>query len=310
MRRRYLLLALSLTLGVAWAASSASPASKSLNDVRTQIEESLRIPNPLPDLRAKSYGQFPVTHDIAADRVSYQTNYNLRVPAIVYHSAGATVVQHPAIVIVNHSGEDKSSPRTYYAGILYARAGAVVLTYDPIGQYERNSTRHSGDQPTVPNNLSAQMDGLTVTDILQAIEYLRTRKDVDPKNIAVLASSTGSIACALDPTIHACVLPDNANLPIAKRGPTLISQDFLSRTVALWLNDKLKFPNWNKKQILAMPETELDGQKALGEIPPMAREDLHALPLPVWEAEKDFYIFESWLERATQEATQKSLQAR
>lgn len=286
------LLALSLTL--ATKASRPTP----LDALRTQIKQSLQIPDPLPNLRDKSYGQFPVTHDISADRISYQTADNLRVPAIVYHSAGATVVQHPALVIVNAQNGDKSSPSAYWAGILYARAGAVVLTYDPIGQYERNANRQSGNQLIVPDALSQQMNGVAVTDILQAVEYLKSRKDVDPKNIAILSFSKASLACALDPTIRACVVPDTENISIAKRSPTLISKDCLSRTVALWLNEKLKFPNWTKKQILALPEKDLNGQKALGDVPPVPRDDLHALPLPVWETEKDSYTYESWLEHA------------
>jgi hypothetical protein len=44
----------------------------------------------------------------------------------------------PGIVVVNGHGGDKASWYAYYTGVLYARAGAVVLTYDPIGEGERN----------------------------------------------------------------------------------------------------------------------------------------------------------------------------
>ena len=64
-------------------------------------------------------------------------------PAIVYHRAGATITKHPSLIVVNDHGGDKSSWYCYWAGILYARAGAVVLTYDPIGEYERNAERRS-----------------------------------------------------------------------------------------------------------------------------------------------------------------------
>src|SRR5579885_421351 len=160
-------------------------------ELRTQIENTFHIPQPLPELRAKSYGQFSPASGVTADRVSYATACDLRVPAIVYHPAGATIAQHPALVIVNGHGGDKSSWYAYWAGILYARAGAVVLTYDPIGEFERNKERRSNtrqhdsiDQPE--NQMGRRLAGLMVTDVMQAVRYLASRRDVDGKHIAVL----------------------------------------------------------------------------------------------------------------------------
>jgi hypothetical protein len=62
------------------------------------------------------------------------------------------------------------------------------------------------------------------------------------------------------------------------------------KTLALWLNDKLKFPDWTKKQIEALPLED-----AL--VPAIARQDLHALPDAVWMAEKEDYVYDSWVER-------------
>ncbi len=371
----------------------ALPAAQTdWQSLRQQIKTTLHIPDPLPEPRGKSYGQFQPASDVAADRVTFSTDYNLRVPAIVYHPPGATVVQHPALVIVNGHGGDKSSQYAYWAGILYARAGAIVLTYDPIGEYERNFQRHSGtnqhDIAIAPDDMALRMTGFMITDVLQGVHYLESRKDVDPKRIAVLGVSMGSfissLACAVGTDIHACVLVGGGDLDgpggywdssqktmcqstaykalsflgdrgpaifalNAKRGPTLIwngsndavvdivhhGQDFfdqlhaatvarlgsskdvfqfgftpngghrayfLSRPVALWLNDKLKFPNWTKKQIEAMPETDLNGLAALGDnIPAIPRDDLHAVPENVWNAERDSYLYETWVERAKAE---------
>ena len=101
--------------------------------MRTQMRQVLHVPDALPNVNEKLYGRFSPTSDVTADRVSYATDYGMRVPAIVYHQAGATITKHPGIVIVNGHNGDKSSWYAYWAGILYARAGAVVLTYDPIG---------------------------------------------------------------------------------------------------------------------------------------------------------------------------------
>ncbi|HMJ60364.1 MAG TPA: prolyl oligopeptidase family serine peptidase, partial [Bryobacteraceae bacterium] len=358
-------------------------------NLRKQVRETFHISDPLPNLQSKSYGSFSVAPDVTADRVSYATDYSLRVPAIVYHSAGATIVKHPGLVLINGHGGDKSTWYAYWTGILYARAGAVVVTYDPIGEYERNKERRSKtgqhDELAPPDDMARRMAGLMVTDAMQGVRYLAERRDVDEKRIAVLGFSMGSfinsLVCAIDTSIHACVLAGGGDLdgpggywdssgkkmcqaipyqslkflgdrgPMifalhAKRGPTLVingtadrvvdishhGQDFfeglrkqtiaelgsskevfdftlipegghspyfLTKPGALWLQEKLKFPNWTKKQIEAMPETETNGMKALGpDIPAVPRDDLHAIPDAVWQSQQESYIYETWLDRA------------
>jgi dienelactone hydrolase len=358
-------------------------------NLRKQVGDTFHISDPLPKLESKSYGSFSPSPDVVADRVSYATDYSLRVPAIVYHSAGATITKHPGLVVINGHGGDKSSWYAYWTGILYARAGAVVLTYDPIGEYERNKERRSQtgqhDQLVPPDDMARRMAGLMIADAMQGVRYLAERRDVDPNRIAVLGFSMGSfinsLVCAIDTSIHACVLAGGGDLdgpggywdssgkkmcqaipyrslaflgdrgPMlfalhAKRGPTLVingtadrvvdishhGQDFfedlrkrtiaelggsknvfdfmlipdgghspyfLSKPAALWLEDKLKFPDWTKKQIEAMPEIETHGMKALGtDIPAVPRDDLHAIPDAVWQSQQESYIYETWLDRA------------
>ncbi len=379
---------------------------KDWQELRRQIEQTLHIARPLPNLQEKSYGHFLVAEGVTADRVSYATAYSLRVPAIVYHEAGPTIARHPALIIVNGHKGDKSSWYAYWAGILYARAGAVVLTYDPIGEYERNKERLSRtgqhDEYVPPDDMARRLSGLMITDIMQAVTYLSAREDVDKKRVAVLGYSMGSfvssLACALDTRIHACVLVGGGDLDgpdgywdrsnnmcqgvpyrslmfladrgpaiyalNAKRGPTLVingsddevvdiphhgrdwfeqlhkratellgnSKDvfefdfvpggghrpyFVTKAGALWLEEKLKFPNWTRKQIEAMPETDIGewaakngiligsgghnegGTMALGDnVPAVNRDQLHALPEVVWDAEFSDYIYETWVERA------------
>ena len=106
-----------------------------------------------------------------AERVIYSTHYGMRVPAIVYRPK---IYQGklPGIVLVNGHGGDKYSWYSFYSGILYARAGAVVITYDPIGEGERNVDRLSSlpRQPRVtyvsgPDNvvLAPQVGFETIT---------------------------------------------------------------------------------------------------------------------------------------------------
>ena len=358
-------------------------------NLRKQVRGNVPYIRSAPNLESKSYGSFSPAPDVIADRVSYATDYSLRVPAIVYHSKGATITKHPGLVVINGHGGDKSSWYAYWTGILYARAGAVVLTYDPIGEYERNKERRSQtgqhDQLVPPDDMARRMAGLMISDAMQGVRYLSERRDVDAKRIAVLGFSMGSfinsLVCAIDTSIHACVLAGGGDLdgpggywdssgkkmcqaipyrsltflgdrgPLifalqAKRGPTLVingtadrvvdishhGQDFfenlrkqtiavlgssknvfdftlipggvhspyfLSKPGALWLEDKLKFPNWTKKQIEGHAGNRDAQHEALGpDIPAVPRDDLHAIPDAVWQSQQESYIYETWLDRA------------
>lgn len=401
---------LALAIAGLLAANAFAATKQDLQGFRKQIEATLHVVEPLPHPEGKSYGKFSPALGITAERVSFATDYSLRVPAIVYHGAGATITKHPALIIVNGHGGDKSALYDYWAGILYARAGAIVLTYDPIGEYERNAERRSftsqHDQMIPPEDMAQRLAGLMITDVMQAVSYLADRPDVDPKRIAVAGFSMGSfvssLACAIDMRVHACVLTGGGDLDgpgghwdsvkrkmceatpyqslrilgdrpavifalNAKRGPTLIwngaadqvaeipthgqaffedlrartiaeagtAKDvfafgftpnaghnpyFLTKPVALWLEDKLKFPDWTRKDIEGMPETRVidwaqikglqtpstlmdeqlpGGMMALGnDIPAVPRDQLYAIPESVWDSQRESFVYETWVDRA------------
>jgi dienelactone hydrolase len=107
-----------------------------------------------------------------------------------------------------------------YTGMEYAKAGAVVVTYDMIGEGERNidkkSRASSHDKRVVPpdgvpaTDWGQRVAGLMQVDLMQGVTYLTQLPEVDAKRIAVLGYSMGSfvtgIAGALDTRIHAVVL--------------------------------------------------------------------------------------------------------
>jgi dienelactone hydrolase len=186
---------------------------------RNQIKHALFIDDPLPALTPRSYGSFSPAPGVIAERVTYGTSYGMRVPAIVYRPTESGR-RRPGLVIVNGHSGDKTSWYAFYSGILYAKAGAIVVTYDPVGEDERNSGRDSDTKahdtfvpgPQMPQRMGGQM----VTDVMQAVGYLAQRSDVDPGRIAVAGYSMGSfhaaIAGALDRRIHALVLSGGGNL--------------------------------------------------------------------------------------------------
>lgn len=189
-------------------------AAGSLRDpaaLRNKIQATFHVPNPLPALQVEKLGSFEVEPGIVADRVTYETQLGMRVPAIVYHPA-AVGQKRPALIIVNGHGGDKYTWYAFYAGVLYARAGGVVLTYDPIGEGERHIQHKDGtrahDKYVPPDENGRWMGGLMMTDIRQATSYLGQRPDVDPARIGVTGYSMGSFvvswACAVETRLHAC----------------------------------------------------------------------------------------------------------
>ena len=188
---------------------------------RAGIRQALFIPERMPAVDPRSFGHFSPVPGVVAERVTYTTLYGMRVPAIVYRPEkiipGAKL---PGLVVVVGHGGDKTSWYAYYAGILYAQAGAVVVTYDPVGEDERNAARASAtrqhDTVIAGAGMPRRMGGQMIADVMQATAYLATRSDVDADRIGVLAFSMGSfhaaIAGALDARIHSLVLSAGGNL--------------------------------------------------------------------------------------------------
>lgn len=186
---------------------------------RQQMRHALYIPTPLPPLAVKNYGSFSPVPGVIAERVTYGTEYGMRIPAIVYRPAHVTG-KVPGMVIVNGHGADKTSWYDFYTGILYAKAGAVVVTYDAIGEGERNDEHQNGADeceriiavPGVPQ----RMGGLMVTDAMQGVAYLRSLPIVNQSRIAVLGFSMGSFVAvltgAVDPDFHALYLTGGGDL--------------------------------------------------------------------------------------------------
>jgi dienelactone hydrolase len=186
---------------------------------REQASAALFLPKTLPAVAARDFGSFVPMLGVVAHRVTYGTQSGMRVTAIVYqpdHVSGKL----PAIVVVAGHGGSKSTWYEVYAGLLYASAGAVVITYDPIGEEERNA-QHLIDarahDTVLPGPQSpARLGGLMIGDVMAAVSYATSLPQVDPKRIAVLGYSMGSfhaaLAAGLDPRIGSLVLSGGGDL--------------------------------------------------------------------------------------------------
>ncbi|SEG47216.1 Prolyl oligopeptidase family protein [Bryocella elongata] len=202
-----------MAVGIGCAAQDSQDAwEASMHDVLHTPYDSK-----LPALDAKVWSTFSPTPGVLADRVTYSTASEMLVPAIVYRPDPKVTKykgQLPGIVIVNGHGSDKFGWYAFYSGMMFAKAGAVVITYDPIGEGERNARKASMENPSphdadvtppapIPHDDWGQrLAGLMQVDLAQAISYLRAQPEVDPKRIGVAGYSMGAfitgLAAAMD----------------------------------------------------------------------------------------------------------------
>ena len=197
-----------------------TPASAAqLSQWREQVRAALFIPKQMPAVAARDFGSFVPMPGVIAHRITYASQYGMRIPAIVYgpdHRSGKL----PAIIVVAGHGGDKTTWYEIYSGLLYASAGAMVITYDQVGEDERNvlhlSDSRSHDTVLVGKESPARLGGVMIGDVISAVNYAASLPSVDKNRIAVVGYSMGSfhaaLAAALEPRIHALVLSGGGDL--------------------------------------------------------------------------------------------------
>jgi len=197
----------------------AQATDSQLKAWRQLARKALFLDAPAPTLAPREFGSFHPMPGITAHRVTFGTQYKMRIPAIIYRPDHITG-KLPAVVVVAGHGGDKSTWYESYAGLLYANAGAIVVTYDPIGEGERNA-QHLHDARAHDTNLPGlqsppRLGGLMVGDVSQAVSYALSLPQVDPARVAVLGYSMGSfhsaLAAGLDPRIRYLVLSGGGDL--------------------------------------------------------------------------------------------------
>ncbi len=191
--------------------------------LRAKIRANFFVPEPLPPLNPVMQRHFEPAPGVTAEAVTYSTQFGTRVPAILYlpkPKPETPTGRIPGFIVVNGHGGDKYSWYSFYTGVLYARAGAAVLTYDQAGEGERNANRKSGtrahDRLKGDDVLARRLAGLMITDVIQAISYLSSRPEVDEQRIGAAGYSLGSFVLALtgavETRLRACVLVGGGNL--------------------------------------------------------------------------------------------------
>ena len=78
------------------------------DELRRRIAETLFVPRVLPALEIANYSSFEPVPGIIAERISYGTEFGMRVPAILYRPARPSPGKSPAMVINGHGGDKYS----------------------------------------------------------------------------------------------------------------------------------------------------------------------------------------------------------
>lgn len=97
---------------------------------RSEIRKALFVPDPLPRLDPETHGAFEPAPGVRVERVTYGTQFGMRVPALVYSPSNHAGGRLPGLILVNGHGGSKYTWFVYCAAMLYAKAGAVVLMTD------------------------------------------------------------------------------------------------------------------------------------------------------------------------------------
>ena len=184
-----------------------------LERVRAELKRSVLemiggLPTHKTELHAFTTGRIS-GHGFHIEKLIYQSLPGLYVTALVYVPEDGAKV-HPAVLVpAGHAANGKIHYQELCQRIVLR--GYLVISWDPVGQGERSQfwdakARKSRynlicAEHAVMGNLAylagANLARWEVWDGMRAIDYLRTRTDVDPHRISITGTSGGGFQAAL-----------------------------------------------------------------------------------------------------------------
>lgn len=129
---------------------------------------------------------------IVRERVVYQVEPDVSVPAYVYRPADVKG-RLPGILLL--AGWDFDKESLPYAKPALAKAGYVVLIPDNRCSGERKDVGDQINVVPVAELLGMTFMGMNTFDNMRALDYLSSRKDVDPKRLACVGLCWGGMQC-------------------------------------------------------------------------------------------------------------------
>jgi len=208
-------------------------------DRRDREYEKLKTPEQLVDYQQRmrqffvdKLGGFPERTPLNAKVVGKEQRDGYRIEKVIFESQPSHYVTailylpeadppYPAVLVpCGHSGTGKARDLYQRAPILMAKNGMAALCYDPIDQGERHQLIGQDRKPVITSStMGHNLAGVgaillgrnTATyrtwDGMRAIDYLQSRKEIDPERIGCTGISGGgtmtSYLMALDDRIFA-----------------------------------------------------------------------------------------------------------
>jgi cephalosporin-C deacetylase-like acetyl esterase len=194
------------------------------------------------------------------EKVIFESQPHFYVTANLYLPATGDA-PHPAVLYpLGHELGGKSNPTWQQMLITLARRGYVALTWDPLGQGERvqiydddlrgSKLRSSTTEHTIQGTqcllTGEHVARYTIWDGIRALDYLLSRKEVDPARIAVTGNSGGGTHSA-----YLAALDDR--IKIAAPSCYITSWHWMMKTLGPqdaeqvfpgWLADGLDYPDF------------------------------------------------------------------
>lgn len=193
------------------------------------IRDSIRawtgtLPEKTP-LKAKTTGRLE-RDGYSIEKILFESRPNYFVTANLYLPKNYRVPRPALLNVIGHTPLGKADERYQRISVNMAKKGFVVLTIDCLGQGERIVSDYSS-WSSAPGN-AHQIIGIQsflsgthvfnfmVWDAIRAIDYLVSRKEVDPENICITGSSGGGMMStyilAFDDRIKVTVPTCNPNI--------------------------------------------------------------------------------------------------
>ncbi len=193
------------------------------------------------------------------EKVIFESQPHFYVTANLYLPATGDA-PHPAVLYpLGHELGGKSNPTWQQMLVTLARRGYVALTWDPLGQGERvqifdgdlhgSKLRSATTEHTIQGTqcllTGEDIARYTIWDGIRALDYLLSRKEVDPTRIAVTGNSGGGTHSA-----YLAALDDR--IKIAAPSCYITSWHWMLKTIGPqdaeqvfpgWLADGLDYPD-------------------------------------------------------------------
>ena len=172
------------------APRSASEARRVQRAMRARLLRSLGL-DPLPPrtpLNAITTGTID-RGDYVIEKIAFESRPRYVVPALLYLPKKASFPVPAVIGTIGHWRAGKSSAYPQERAVGLVKLGYAALNLDPSYAWERRIPGNSeGSDPYLSG---ASINGHMAWDTMRAVDYLLTRKEVDPDRIALSGASGG-----------------------------------------------------------------------------------------------------------------------